>query len=265
MQRTAPRCKGRAAVWPNAWAAAAVYFVDMIAIPSVDLRRGICIQPGVPAGSDDPIALGHPIAIARSWANAGFHRLHVLDLDADSGAGSNTSLVEDIVRDGALDVQASGGVQSTDQIERLVDAGATRVVVGPRAIEEPNWLGSVSELFPGMLVVSTDVRERRVVTRGWVRNLPLDIFDVIDEWAGLPLGGVLVASLGVNGHRTPQDLALLEDVAESCEFPVIAAGGVSTMSDLRALEHRGLAAVLLGSVLYSGELDARAVAQEYGG
>jgi phosphoribosylformimino-5-aminoimidazole carboxamide ribonucleotide (ProFAR) isomerase len=237
----------------------------MIAIPSVELRRGICVQPSAQQGSDEPVALGHPIAVARWWANAGFHRLNVHDLDADTGSGSNADLIEDIIRDGALDVQAGGGVQSTDQIERFIDAGAVRVVVGARAIEEPSWLASVSDLYPGLLVVSTDVRERRVVTRGWVRNLPLDIFDVIDDWAGLPLGGVLVAALGGNGHRTATDLALLEDVAETCEFPVIAAGGVSTMNDLRALEHRGLAAVVLGSVLYSGELDARSVAQEFGG
>jgi phosphoribosylformimino-5-aminoimidazole carboxamide ribotide isomerase len=239
----------------------------MIAIPTVDIRRGVCIQPEPASSTEEPVGLGHPVTVARSWANAGFHKLHVLDVDADAGTGSNADVVEDVIRDGALDVQAGGGIQSTDQIERLVDAGATRVVVGSRAIEEPNWLASVSELFPGVLVVRTDVRERRVVTRGWVRNLPLDIFDVIEEWSGLPLGGVLVAALGggSNGQRTAIDLALLEDVAESCEFPVIAAGGVSTMSDLRALEHRGLAAVLLGGVLYSGELDARSVAQEYGG
>jgi phosphoribosylformimino-5-aminoimidazole carboxamide ribotide isomerase len=236
----------------------------MIAIPSVDLRKGICVQPTNHSGSEEPVAMGHPVAVARAWANAGFQRLHVRDLDADDGSGSNANLVEDIIRDGALDVQAGGGVQSTDQIERFVDAGATRVVLGARAIEEPAWLASVSDFYPGLLVVSTDVRERRVVTRGWVRNLPLDIFDAIGEWASLPLGGVLVAALGGNGHRTATDLALLEDVAEACEFPVIAAGGVTTMNDLRALEHRGLAAVVLGSVLYSGELDARSVAQEFG-
>jgi len=74
-----------------------------------------------------------------------------------------------------------------------------------------------------------------------------------------------VSSVGTDGHHTSSDLALLEDVAERCEFPVFASGGVSSMNDLHALEHRGIAAVLLGSPLHSGELDARAVAQEFGG
>jgi phosphoribosylformimino-5-aminoimidazole carboxamide ribotide isomerase len=235
----------------------------MIVIPSIDVRRGVCVHLR-PADSAEDVSLGHPVTVARSWANAGFHRIHVRDVDADSGSGSNATVVEDVIRDGALDVQAGGGVQSITQIERYVDAGATRVVIGSRAIEEPGWLASVADLYPGLLVVRTDVRERRVVTRGWVRNLPLDIFDVVEDLEGLPLGGLLLTALGGNAHRTSADLAMLEDIAESCEFPVIAADGASTMSDLRALEHRGLAAVLLGEVLYSGALDARAVAHEFG-
>src|SRR3954469_15894629 len=170
----------------------------MIAIPSVDLRSGVCVQPTAADRQEQGAALGHPVTVARSWANAGFHRVHVLDLDADSGNGSNASLVEDIIRDGALDVQAGGGVQSTDQIERFVDAGATRIVLGSRALDEPAWLASASEAFSGLLVVGTDVRERRVVRRGWVRTLPLDIFDVIEDLNGLPLGGLLLSALGLD-------------------------------------------------------------------
>jgi phosphoribosylformimino-5-aminoimidazole carboxamide ribotide isomerase len=203
--------------------------------------------------------------VARSWANAGFQRLHVIDADAESGAGTNAELVEDIVRDGVIEVQVSGGIQSTDQIERLVDTGAASVIVGLRGIEDPRWLASVAETFPGQLMVGTDVRERRVVTRGWVHNVPLDIFDVLAELDSLPLAGLLLSAADANGHRTVSDLALLEDVAESCGFPVMAAGGVSTMNDLRALEHRGVAAAVLGSALYDGELDSRTVAQEFGG
>ena len=236
----------------------------MIAIPSMDLFRGVCVQPAATDGVQDVVPLGHPIAMARSWANAGFQRLHVFDVDADSGDGSNATMLDDIIRDGALEIQAGGGVQSIAQIERLADAGAARIVVGSRAFEELAWLAEASALFPGLLVVRTDLRERRVVTRGWVRTLPLDIFDVIEDLAGLPLGGLLLAALGGNCVRAATDLALIEDVTEACEFSVIALGGVSTMNDLRALEHRGVAAVLLGDVLYSGELDARAVAQEFG-
>lgn len=234
----------------------------MIVIPSVDLRGGVCVLPAN-VGFDEPGSSYHPVSVARAWANSGFQRLNVVDLDADSGVGSNAGLLENIIRDGALDVQASGGVESTDRIQRFADAGATRVVLGARAIEEPRWLSSVAQLFPGLLVVSTDVRARRVVTRGWVRNLPLDIFDVVEDLDGLPLAGLLVSAANGGLQRTNSDLALLEDVAESCEFPVLAVGGVATMADLRALEHRGIAATLLDFSVFSGEIDAHAVAHEF--
>jgi phosphoribosylformimino-5-aminoimidazole carboxamide ribotide isomerase len=236
----------------------------MIVIPTIDLRHGLCVQPG-PQALDEALLLGNPVMVARSWAHTGFQRLHVVDADADGGTGSNASVVEDVIRDGALDIQASGGVQSADQIERFVDAGASLVVVGLRGVEEPAWLASVADSFPGVIVASTDAHERRVVTRGWVRNVRLDIFDVIDELDGLPLGGMLLSSVGGNGHRTSVDLALIEDVVQSCNFPIITVGGVSTMDDLRALEHRGVMAAVIGNVLDNGNLDARSVAEEFGG
>jgi phosphoribosylformimino-5-aminoimidazole carboxamide ribonucleotide (ProFAR) isomerase len=93
--------------------------------------------------------------------------------------------------------------------------------------------------------------------------MSVDIFDVVQELAGLPLGGVLISVANGAGSLTSVDLSLLEDIAEECDFPVLTVGGVATMNDLRALEHRGVSAVVLGSVLYSGALDARAVAQEF--
>jgi phosphoribosylformimino-5-aminoimidazole carboxamide ribotide isomerase len=236
----------------------------MIAIPSVDLRNRMCVKPaGVKDGAND-LPIGDAISVARAWAAHGFGRLHVVDLDAELGSGSNASLIEDVVRDGALEIQVAGGVQSLEQIERLADAGATRVVVGGRALDETDWLAHVAELFPGLLLVSTDVRERRVVTRGWVHGLPVDILDLVDDLAGIPLGGLVIGSVQSDGQHTSADLTLLEDVAEACEFPVITSGGVSTMDDLRALEHRGIAGVVLGTALYAGALDPRSVAHEFG-
>jgi phosphoribosylformimino-5-aminoimidazole carboxamide ribotide isomerase len=119
----------------------------------------------------------------------------------------------------------------------------------------------VANLYPGLLIVSTDVRERRVSTRGWVRTLPLDVLDLASELCDLPLGGLLICRGATDGGTI--DLSLLEDIAEASDAPVIADLSQATPSDLRALEHRGVAGVLLGGSLYSGELDARHVALEF--
>jgi phosphoribosylformimino-5-aminoimidazole carboxamide ribotide isomerase len=236
----------------------------MIVIPSIELRGGSVVRPTRNTTLGDMGISDHPVGVARAFANAGFQLLQIVDLDDKNGCGVNDNIMESIIRDGALDIQVCGDVHSTDQIERFADAGAVRVVLDSRAIEEPRWLATVAELFPGLLVVVTDVHARRVVTRGWVRSLPLDIFDVVEDLDGLPLGGLLLSSVANDAHRSPSDLSLLEDIADACEFPVMTTGGMISMADLRALEHRGIAAVLLECVHLGGELDARAVAQEYG-
>jgi len=237
----------------------------MIAIPTVDLRAGACVRPiGLSSDAGD-FPLGEPVTVARRWAAAGFRFLQVIDVDASPVAGANTSFVEEIARDGAISIQVGGGVQSLDQVERILEAGASRVVVAPAALNEPDWLFELSELFPGVLVIPTAVRERRVVTRGWVRDLPLDIHDLVDDLRGAPLGGLLVASVRDDAQHAAADLAMLEELVEMSSFPIMSAGGAASMDALRALEHRGISAVVLGCALYSGALEPRAVAAEFGG
>jgi phosphoribosylformimino-5-aminoimidazole carboxamide ribotide isomerase len=239
------------------------YLVTMITIPTIALRGGTCVSNTRADVTDANLSVRCAVSLARTWAATGFPRVHVADLDALSGSGSNASVIDDIVRDGAIGIQAASGACTTEAVDRLFDAGAARVVLDIAAVDEPSWLEIVADSYPGSVVVATDVRERRVVTRGWVRNLPVNIFDVVDELHSLPLGGLMISGVHGNGSSSAADLSLLEDIAEACEFPVMTVGGVLTMNDLRALEHRGVSAVVLDHVLYSGTLDARAVAQEF--
>jgi phosphoribosylformimino-5-aminoimidazole carboxamide ribotide isomerase len=235
----------------------------MIAIPAVDVREGACVQLVGGVYANERVRLPNAPAVAREWTDAGFKRLHVVDLDAATGAGSNLPVVEEILRDARVPVQVGGGVRSTEAVEQLFRAGADRVVVGTRALEDPDWLADLAGMYPGVIIVATDVRERRVVTRGWVRTLPHDILDVVEELNPLPLGGLLVTAVHVEGQLRGTDLALMEDVAEAAAAPVIASGGITTMADLRALDYRGISGAVVGMALYTGALDARTVAQEF--
>lgn len=236
----------------------------MIAIPAVDLRDGACVQLVGGSYKEERIRLDNPIEVARSWEQFGFGRLHVVDLDAATGRGSNLSIVRSIVEAADVPVQVGGGIRSGDLVEELLEAGATSVIVGTRAIEEIEWLAGVAARHPGEIIVACDVRERRVTTRGWAHTLPLDILDVIEELNPLPLGGLLVTAVHREGQMQGTDLPLMEDVAEASHFPVFASGGVATMQDLRALEHRGMAGVVIGMALYTGALDPVVVAGEFG-
>lgn len=236
----------------------------MIAIPAVDLRDGACVQLVGGSFAQERVRLENPVEVARSWEHYGFHRLHVVDLDAATGHGSNIAVVRSLLLDSTVPVQVGGGVRTGELVEELLEAGAARVIVGTRALEEPEWLAELAARHPGEIIVACDVRERRVTTRGWAHTLPLDILDVVEELNPLPLGGLLVTAVHCEGLLQGTDLPLMEDVAESSNFPVYASGGVTTMQDLRALEHRGLAGVVIGMALYTGVLDPVVVAGEFG-
>ena len=235
----------------------------MIAIPAVDLRDGVCVQLVGGSYQQERVRLDNPIDVARSWERYGFNRLHIVDLDAATGRGTNLPVVRNLLFDSSVPIQVGGGVRSGELVEELLEAGAMRVIVGTRAIEEPDWLAGLAAQHPGEIIVACDVRERRVTTRGWAHTLPVDILDVVNELNGLPLGGLLVTAVHREGQMQGTDLPLMEDVAESSNFPVFASGGVTTMQDLRALEHRGLAGVVIGMALYTGALDPIVVAGEF--
>jgi phosphoribosylformimino-5-aminoimidazole carboxamide ribotide isomerase len=160
-------------------------------------------------------------------------------------------------------VQVGGGIRTTEQVEGLLTDGAGAVIVGTRAVEEPEWLREIAHANPGEIIVALDVRERRVVTRGWARTLPRNVIDMVEELNALPLGGILVTAVHKEGQLQGTDLPLMEDVAEAADCPVFASGGITTINDLRALEDRGVAAAVLGMALYTGVLDPWSVAEEF--
>jgi len=236
----------------------------MLAIPAVDLREGACVQLVGGEYDAERVRLADPVAVARRWRAEGFRTLHVVDLDAATGRGDNAVVVAAILAVGG-DVQVGGGVRDEGAIERLLAHGAARVVVGTRALEDGAWLAHVAARFPGRVVVAVDARDGRVVTHGWARTQDRDVADTVRSLAGLPLAGVLVTAVEREGRLAGPDLELAERAVLACAFPLHASGGIASAEDLRALGARGVAAAVLGMALYTGALDARAVAKEFAG
>jgi len=237
----------------------------MIVIPAIDLRDGACVQLVGGEYAAERVRLPDPVAVALDWEKQGFQALHIVDLDAATGRGDNRKVIELLLDRTDLTVQVGGGVRDRDAIQWLVDAGATYVVVGTRALEDEEWLAEMADEFPEQLIVAADVRERQIVTRGWTRTMHLDIEEAMERLSALPLAGVLVTAVHKEGLMGGADLALMEEVVDSSDLPVIASGGIASDTDLRLLDDRGVAAAVLGMALYTGVLDARAIAEEFQG
>ena len=235
----------------------------MIAIPAVDLRDGACVQLVGGSYAEERVRLDDPVAVAAHWRELGFRRLHVVDLDAATGRGSNASVIEEILQAGGSELQIGGGVRTTEQVDVLLSAGAERVVLGTKAIEWPQWLLEVATRYPGRIILAADVRGRQLVTRGWARELPANIFALVSTLSSLPLAGLLVTAVHVEGQMRGPDLELVRELVSRTTLPIIASGGVGDIADLHALADCGAAAAVIGMALYTGALDPRVVAREF--
>lgn len=235
----------------------------MIAIPAVDLRDGACVQLVGGDYAREQVRVADPVAAARRWFAAGFRLLHVVDLDAALSRGSNAGVIERIVRGAPGAVQVGGGIRSTEVIERLLGWGAFRVVIGTRALADPEWLAAQAAQFPGRLLVAADIRGGKVATHGWTDTLDEAVEETLARLADLPLAGLLVTAVDVEGQMLGPALDVIARVMSACAFPIIASGGVASGADLKALASRGVAGTVIGMALYTGALDARAVAREF--
>lgn len=235
----------------------------MIAIPAIDLRDGCCVQLVGGSFDDERIRRTDPLAVADEWIDAGFRCLHVVDLDAAMGTGSNLDVVEQLAASRGIDVRVGGGIRSEATIERLLNAGARSVVLGTRALQDRAWLATVAGQWPDRVIVAADARQGRVVTNGWTAVGDDTTIDVVHELEALPLAGFLVTAVDREGLMRGPDLDLISGAARATTHRVIASGGIASRSDLQALAQCGASATVIGMALYSGAIDARAVAQEF--
>jgi|SRR3954471_17233046 phosphoribosylformimino-5-aminoimidazole carboxamide ribotide isomerase len=235
----------------------------MIAIPALDLRGGACVQLVGGSYDQELIRIPDPVGVAIAWRQYGFHHLHVVDLDGVSGRGNNAAEIQAVLGATDVEVQVGGGIRSRSQIQQILSDGAQRVVIGTHALENLDWLAEMASLFPGSIVVAADVRGRQVLSHGWTRMHPRLVLDLIEDLNGLPLAGILVTAVHREEAAAGTDLPLMEDVADTAEYPVFASGGLASLNDLRALADRGVSAAIVGMALYSGSMDPWAVAEEF--
>ncbi|HUH13629.1 MAG TPA: 1-(5-phosphoribosyl)-5-[(5-phosphoribosylamino)methylideneamino] imidazole-4-carboxamide isomerase [Longimicrobiales bacterium] len=235
----------------------------MMAIAAIDLRAGRVVQLVGGRPEDERVSLPDPAAVVRRWQEAGFAALHVVDLDGALSSGGNRGAVEAVLRPATVPVQVGGGVREAEDAERLLAGGAARVVVGTRAVEEPRWLERLAMRHPGRIVVAADVRGERVVTRGWTAEVELTVEALLERLEPLPLGAVLVTDVGREGGMGGADTERFRHLAAATRHPLQASGGIASVEDLRALARAGAAGAVLGMALYTGALDAPAVAREF--
>jgi len=229
-------------------------------VPSIDLRGGRVVRL---KQGDYGRQINYdvdPLDVARGYADIGATWLHIVDLDgAKEGRPAQGELIAKIIAASGMIVQVGGGVRSTDDVRRLLDAGASRVVVGTKAIEDWPWFEGLARdpQFAGKLVLALDAKDGIVATRGWTEASGRAAVDVARQISGWPVGAILYTDVAKDGMLQGPNIEHTGRLAQAGDVPVIASGGVGTAEHIRQLTTIGAWGVIVGRSLYEGTLDLR--------
>jgi phosphoribosylformimino-5-aminoimidazole carboxamide ribotide isomerase len=231
----------------------------MIILPAIDIRGGRCVRLRQGRFDEETVFDEDPAAVARRFEAAGAEWLHVVDLDgAREGEPRNLDRVRAIREAVGLKMEVGGGIRSTGAVEEVFEAGADRIVVGTRAVREPEWLEELARRFAGRVVWGLDTQNARVAVAGWSEATDKTVVEMIGQVAKLPLAAIIYTDIGRDGMMSGPNLAATELVVKASPFPVIASGGVTTVEDILALAKAGAAGAIIGRALYEGKLTLEA-------
>ena len=222
-------------------------------LPAVDVVDGRAVQlvQGVSGTGGE---YGDPLAAATAWQDAGAEWLHLVDLDAAFGRGSNYELLSSIVERLDLQVELSGGIRDAESLERALATGCRRVNIGTAALEHPEWTAKVIAEHGDRVAIGLDVRGTTLAARGWTREGG-DLWETLARLDAEGCARYVVTDVAKDGMLAGPNVELLREVCARTDRPVVASGGVSTLEDivaLRALVPEGVEGAIVGSALYAG-------------
>jgi phosphoribosylformimino-5-aminoimidazole carboxamide ribotide isomerase len=205
-----------------------------------------------------------PVAVAQRWVEAGATRLHVVDLDgARDGMRANAGAVEAIVKSAGLPVQLGGGIRTVRDARYLLGLGVDRVIFGTAAIEAPDEVAAATAELPAeRVMVSVDARDGFVQTRGWTKTTGRRAADLMLEMAELGVRRFMYTDTGRDGTLSHPNFAAIEKLISDVRYPIVMAGGIAAIEDLRRLAGLGVEAVVTGLAIYTGALDLGAAIRE---
>ncbi|MEX0833408.1 MAG: 1-(5-phosphoribosyl)-5-[(5-phosphoribosylamino)methylideneamino]imidazole-4-carboxamide isomerase [Actinomycetota bacterium] len=230
----------------------------MIVIPAIDIRRGKVVRLTHGDPSDETVYADDPLEVARRFESDGAQMIHVVDLDAALESGENRRVVREICGAVQVPVQTGGGLRSLESVEEVLSAGAARAVVSTQAALDSEFLTEAATRFGDQLVAAVDIRDGRVMIRGW-REVAGLVDEVIPGMETAGAARFLVTSIAVDGTLEGPDLELYKRVLSRTGRPVLASGGVRTSDDLRALADLGVEGAIVGKAIYEGTISVAEV------
>lgn len=230
--------------------------------PAIDLKDGVCVRllrgemTSATSFNDDPADQ------ALRFAAMGFEALHVVDLNgAFAGHSVNHNAVSSILDVMQAPVQLGGGIRDMNGVERWLDAGVSRVILGTAAVRNPAFVKEAAKAFPGQVAVGIDARDGLVAVQGWAETTDMHAVDLARAFEGYGVAAIIVTDIARDGLKTGVNVDLTGQLADAVSIPIIASGGLKNVGDITALKNRAgkpIAGAILGRALYDGEIDPAA-------
>jgi phosphoribosylformimino-5-aminoimidazole carboxamide ribotide isomerase len=234
--------------------------------PAIDLRGGKCVRLRQGDYAQETVFGDDPLAQARHWVAQGAQHLHLVDLDgARDGQLVNLASIREIVAGVDIPCELGGGIRDEGGIRTLLELGLARLVVGTKALREPDWFRGMCRRYPLRLALGIDAREGRVATDGWLETSDVSATELAKSFADEPLAAIIYTDISTDGMLSGPNLAAIRQMRETVDLPLIASGGVSRAADVRNLAELSVEGCIIGRALYEGTLtmaDALAAAGE---
>lgn len=227
----------------------------MIIYPYIALKGGRCVNL-LRGRIDEPVVYDvDPLETAIGFARDGAEWIHVVDIDAVAGTGSNEELIREIIRKSEASIQVAGGIRSEEQVRQWSDAGAGRIVFATAAVTVPQMVRELSYAYPDQIVVSVDVWQGHVMIRGWQEQTAYTATDFVHWFDGWPLSQIIVTDIDRDLELPESSLALVSKVAMETATPVIASGLARSLDDISELKYLyNISGAIVGRALYEGGL-----------
>lgn len=230
----------------------------MEVIPAIDLLGGNCVRLYQGDYDQSEIFGKDPIAMAKQWQDQGATRLHLVDLDgAKDGEPVNLPVIAKIVEALTIPVQVGGGLRDRNRVSQLLGLGVRSAILGTIVVENPELVGELCNEFPGQIIVGIDARNGKVATKGWLETSEVEAVELAERMAKLGAAAIIYTDIHRDGTMQGPNLDALRELAEKITIPVIASGGVSSVTDLLSLlslESIGVTGAIVGRAIYTGDV-----------
>ena len=224
--------------------------------PAIDLRDGKCVRLRQGDYRRETVFDDDPAVAARRWVDSGGECLHLVDLDgARDGRPVNREAIARIVETAGVPCELGGGIRDEASIGELLELGLARLVVGTRALREPDWFRRMCGQFPGKLVLGIDARDGKVATDGWLETSGVEAVEMARSLADAPIAAIVYTDIAKDGMMAGANVEAMAAMRRAVPVPVVASGGVTTIEDVERLAAVDVAGCIIGRALYEGKLD----------